>query len=108
MPARPIGQPARVRWFRRTDRRLASGEPLIDALLVADRPLSFEELSRAAMDCDTLEVSAWLGHAVEARFVDQVPGPGGEHRYQLRPRGKQVLLAGRRRTPTRRGTPASA
>ena len=78
------------------DRRSPVGQDLADAFLSADGPLCFDDLRAATSDGDVAEVSAWLGHAVQARFVEEV-GERGERCYRLRARGRRVLAAEKRR-----------
>jgi hypothetical protein len=80
------------------DRRSPVGDRLADVLLQAESPLRFEELMAAVPDADLIDVSAWVQHGIEARFVQEAPGlVPGDRMYRLCARGRRVLGAERRR-----------
>jgi hypothetical protein len=79
------------------DRRSPVGQQLAEAFLQARGPLPFEELVELAGDGALRDVSAWIGHALEARFIEErTGGREGVRCYELRARGRRVLSAEKR------------
>ena len=72
-------------------------EEFVRALLVADAPLSFDELLEAAPGCSVAELSGWLGNAVDEGLAREREQPD---QFELTARGRRVFAAGRRRTET--------
>ena len=77
-------------------RRSPVGDELAAAFFDALDPLCFDEMLVAAPDGDVAEVSAWLGHALQAGFVEEMDAGTGERCYRLRARGRRVFAAERR------------
>jgi len=77
------------------DRRSPVGDSLAEAFLSSAGPVCFDDLVEAAPHGDVAEIAAWLGHAVQARFIDEVD-TGGERCYRLRVRGRRALAAEKR------------
>jgi hypothetical protein len=77
-------------------RRSPVGDELGAAFLDALEPLCFDDLLVASDGGDVAEVSAWLGHAVQTGFVEEVDAGTGERCYRLRARGRRVLAAEKR------------
>ena len=86
----------------RFERRSPVGQALTNAFLDADRPLCFEDLMAVAPADALGDVSAWVGHALQARFIEEAPGEDGLRCYRLRHRGLSVLRAEKRRRRVRR------
>ena len=82
------------------DRRSPVGRELVDLFLSSPGPLCFEELMSAVHDGEVRDVSAWLGHALEIGFLEEVGDEQGRRCFRLRARGRRILSAekrGRRR-----------
>jgi hypothetical protein len=82
----------------RFERRSPVGQALTKAFLDADGPLCFEDLIEAVDSENAVaEVSAWVGHAMQARFIEEAPDASGLRCYRLKSRGLSVLGAEKRR-----------
>lgn len=78
------------------DRRSPAGDLLAEALLRASAPVHFADLAAAAPEAEVRDVSAWLGHALDACLVEEIDDGWGERGFRLRARGRRVLGAERR------------
>ena len=82
----------------RFERRSPVGQALTQAFLEAEGPLCFEDLMEAAPSPNAVaDVSAWIGHALQARFIEEAPDTSGLRCYRLKSRGLSVLSAEKRR-----------
>jgi hypothetical protein len=80
------------------ERRADHGAEFARVLLDAVEPVSFGDLVHAAPSVGTRELADWLGHAISDGLVaERDPGPDGERRFGLRPRGRRVLSSHRRK-----------
>lgn len=93
-----------------TDRRSPFGQTLLQTMQRAHRPLSFDDLARAATGSGAhlSDVVSWLAEARAGGVVEDVgyaPGPGGRpvgpRRFQLSARGRKIGQVDRRRADMR-------
>src|SRR3954469_8609897 len=97
MSVRARGNHASMGYDRASDRRASCAEALARGLLVANGPLTFDDLAARCADASVRDVAAWLGHAVESGLVDELGGERlGPRRFRLRPNGADVLTSARR------------
>ena len=60
-------------------------------------PLCFEELLESGPDGAVRDISAWLGHAIEVGFIEEVEdAPAGQRCFRLRARGHRILTGEKR------------